>query len=391
MKTKLLLTVFLVIVLISGLAFATSAVSADTPCDTAYVTQSGNVLTVSPTDVDDTANIQCAFDAAIANGPGVDVRLTKGTFHTAQIVVNDFYGSFYGAGSKYTTLTNLPNLYVTPVDMYFNPPSADNPWPSLFAFINGSFVVSDLAIHISGDDGTTGWTIFGIEPPITELAHGVAILGAEADARFERLLVEGEHADNSLLGYNLINGIFFEGFIGEVPPPISGHFQVVDSKFRNVGSGTPVSNLYQAKVVVRNNTFDDVFLGMDGGDFVYSSLEFSHNKVNAYIGLDIYNIFAMEDEESSFLIENNVFQGSIGPILEQTFGDGNNCLFKGNNVQNVTEIGILLGPEIRGCTVVGGNNKTNVLDLGNDNVLTGVNNMGSGVGPDVQTLLKMMK
>jgi len=389
MKTKLVLTIFLLIVLVSGFGWATDVAFADTPCDSAYVTQLGNEITVQPNDVDDTENIQCAFDAAVAAGPGLDVQLVKGTYRMAQIVVNDFYGNFYGAGSKYTTVTNLPNLYVTPENFYFNPPSAANPWPSLFVFVQGDFVVSDLAIHISGDDGTTGWTIFGIDPPITELAHGIAILGPYADAKFEDLLVEGEPANNALLGYNLINGIFYEGFIGEVPLPISGNFKVVDSAFRSVGSGTPISNLYQANVVINNNIFQDVFLGMDGGDLVNSSLEFSHNKVNAYIGVDIYNIFAIEDVESTFLIKNNVFQGTLGPILEQTFGEGNDCLFLGNNVQKVTDIGILLGQDIYGCIVVGGSNKTNVLDLGTENTLVGVNNMGVGVGPEIQTLLKM--
>jgi hypothetical protein len=389
MKTKFVLTIFLVIVLVSSFSWATSVAYADPSCDSTYVAQSGDVITVQPNGVDDTENVQCAFDVAVAAGPGVDVQLGEGTYHTAQIVVNGFQGNFRGAGSNHTTVTNLPNLYVTPENFYFSPPSAVNPWPSLFAFVEGDFVVSDLAIQINGDDGTTGWTIFGIDPPITELAHGIAILGPYADAKFEDLLVEGEPANNALLGYNLINGIFYEGFIGETPPPISGLFTVVDSTFRRVGSGTPISNLYQANVVINNNTFEDVFLGMDGGDFVHSSLEFSYNKVNAYIGMDIYNIFALEDVESSFLIKNNGFQGTLGPILEQTFGEGNDCLFLGNNVQKVTDIGILLGQDIYGCTVVGGSNKTNVLDLGTENTLVGVNNMGTGVGPEIQTLLKM--
>jgi len=391
MKTKLMITIFFLIVLVSGSGWVTDTAFADTPCNSSYVTQSGDAITVEPNGADDTENLQCAFDAAVAAGPGVDVRLGKGTYHTAQIVVNEFYGNFYGAGSKYTTVTNLPNLYVTPVNFYYDPPSAANPWPSLFAFVEGDFVVSDLAIYISGDNGTTGWTIFGIDPPITELAHGVAILGPNADARFDRILVEGEPADNSLLGYNVINGIFYEGFIGEVSPPISGLFQVANSTFQNVGSGTPIYNLYRAEVVIRNNVFNEVVFGMDGGDFDQSSFEFSHNRVNALFGYDLYNLDAPEDKESTFLTQNNVFQGAYGPILEQAFGNGNNCLFEGNNVQNVTEFGIILESEIKGCTVVGGSNKTNVLDLGTDNVLVGVNNMGSGVGPEIQTLLKMMK
>jgi len=270
-------------------------------------------------------------------------------------------------------------------------PSSDNPWPSLFAFTNGDFAVLDLAIHISGDDGTTGWTIFGIDPPIIELAHGIVILGTEANSKFERLLIEGEPTDNSLLGYNLINGIFYEGFIGEASPPISGLFQVSDSTFSNLGSGTPIANLNQAKVTIYRNTFDEVFLGMDGGDLVNSSVEFYYNQVNGFIGLDLYNMDLAEDINSTIVIKNNRFQGVIGPALEQTFGNGNTCLFQGNNVQNIIDIGIYLGEGIHDCTVVGGSSKTNVLDLGTDNILVGVNNMGTGVGPDIKTLMKLMK
>lgn len=64
------------------------------PCDPAYVVRTGKSIRVSPTDVDDTANIQCAFDWANARGPGMTVRLTPGTFHTAQIYIYDFVGSF---------------------------------------------------------------------------------------------------------------------------------------------------------------------------------------------------------------------------------------------------------------------------------------------------------
>jgi hypothetical protein len=388
MKTKFFLTVLMILSLIIPFVWFTDRASADSSCDPTYVTQTGKTLKINPTGVDDTANLQCAFDLAVAVGSGAKVQLSSGTFYTAQIVVDGFYGQFMGEGMDNSVVTNLPNLYVTPENMYFNPPSADNPWPSLFAFIGGDYIISDLAIHISGDDGTTGWTIFGISPPITELAHGVAILGDHANARFERVLVEGELAGNSLFGYNLINGIFYEGFIGEYPPPISGKFQVYNSVFRRMASGTPVSNLENAKVIISHNTFEDVFFGMDGGDFVYSSLEFSHNHVNAVLGFDLYNIFAAEDVEADFLIKNNVFRGELGPIFEQDFGIGNECLLLGNNVQNVTDIGIYLGPGITGCTVVGGSNKTNVLDLGTDNILVGVNNMGSGVGPTIQHFMR---
>lgn len=388
MKTKLFVTVLIVIALAVPFVGITSSASAATSCDPAYVLQTGNTFLVKPTGMDDTANLQCVFDEAVVFGADAKVLLASGVFHTAQIVVNNFHGQFMGKGMSNSVVMNLPNLYVTPVDMYFNPPSAGNPWPSLFSFIGGNYEVTDLAIHIVGDNGTTGWTIFGIDPPIIELALGIAVLGDQASARFERVLIEGEPADNSIFGYNLINGIFYEGFIGEYPDPISGSFQVYNSIIRRVASGTPVSNLKNAEVTISHNTFEDVFFGMDGGDFVYSSLEFSHNNVNAVLGFDLYNSFVAKDVGANFLIKNNVFHGELGPVFEQVFGEGNECLLVGNNVQNVTGTGIYLGPDIKGCTVAGGDNKTNVLDLGTDNILVGVNNMGTGVGPTIQHLLK---
>ena len=79
----------------------------------------------------------------------------------------------------------------------------------------------------------------------------------------------------------------------------------------------------------------------------------------------------------------------MGIALEQTFGEGNQCLILGNNLQQVNDIGVFLGLGTVGCTVVGGGARTKVLDLGTDNILTGVNNMGSGIGPDISLFMRM--
>jgi hypothetical protein len=357
MRTKLFLTVFIALAFGAAIVWGTSAVSADTGCDNDYVKRTRKTVTIKPTGTDDTANLQCAFDVAVSLGAGAQVRLKSGTFHTGQIVVNGLNGKLKGAGLKNTIVTNLPNLYVTQEDFYFNPPSADNPWPSLFAFVEGNFTVSDLAIHISGDNGTTGWTIFGIDPLITELAHGIAILGPEANAQFEHVLVEGEPADNTLFGFNLINGIFYEGFIGENPAPVSGNFTVKNSTFRAVGSGTPISNLSDATVTVSHNDFEGVYFAMDGGDFINSAYVFSHNNIDAITGLSLYNGFATEDVGSTLLIEKNTFRGETGIDLAQTFGEGNTCEISKNDFQGVTGTKINLGDGVTGCIVTDTDNK----------------------------------
>jgi hypothetical protein len=388
MKTKLFLTALVIIALVAPFAWNIGMASADSGCDSVYVTQTGKTFEVKPTGVDDTANLQCAFDEAIAVGAGANVQLSSGTFHTAQIFVNNFHGTFTGNGAKSTLILNLPNLYVTPVDVVFNPPSAANPWPNLFSFIDGDFAITDLAIHIVGDDLTTGWTIFGIDPPFEELANAVMISGTHANVRIERFLLEGETMPDGAFGYNLINGIYYEGTIGEVPPPISGSYTLKDSTIRKITFGTPVYNLLNASVLVSGNRYEHTFIAMDAADLIDSSLEFSHNRVDGVIGFNPWNALIPEDLGSTFLIQNNVFHGAIGLAFDQTFGEGNACLIKGNNVENVTDLGIYLGPGTTECTVVGGNNKTNVLDLGVGNILVGVNNMGTGVGPSISHFLK---
>jgi hypothetical protein len=156
------------------LGFHASALAG--PSDTNFVQQHGRTITVLPTGVDDTANLQSAFDSAVATGPGVKIQLVAGTYHTRQIAVNNFRGTFTGAGADKSVLTNLPNLVVKvkPPSDYFNtlptPATGANPWPTLVAFVDGDFVVSDMGMNIAGAKPTTGWTsngsptLYGHEP-----------------------------------------------------------------------------------------------------------------------------------------------------------------------------------------------------------------------------------
>ena len=326
------------------------------------------VITVLPNGSDDTENLQKAFDDAVAAGPGTTVRLVKGIYHTGQIVVNDFRGSFLGAGSQRTVLVNLPNLNVMPENMYYNPPSADNPWPSLVAFVGGNFQVSDLAIHITGPAPTTGWSIFGL-PTMCEMAHAFVILGDRANAVFARVDIAGEPAERTLTGYNLINGIVFEGFIGEVSPPISGSFVVRDSTLQHLGSGTPIANVSDASILISGNRAKDVLLGMDMDGLFNLTYEFSFNTVEGVFGIDLYD----EGEggvtsSSKMLIRNNVFSGPNGVFLDETFAGGTHCEVVANNFQKVTGTGVYLGPGTSHC-IVAGNTQATIVNLGTHNVI----------------------
>lgn len=386
---KLTMCLALVLGFTAGWGADTALAAVD--CDPDFVVQEGSRFTVLPTGTDDSANLQCAFDAAVDAGPGSEVRLLAGAYHTGQIVVNEFHGSFYGAGADKTEVFNLPNLPVGSGDWNFSPPSAENPWPDLFAFLGGDFAISELALRITGDEPTQEWWIFG-SGPFYELACAVLITGTEAHVDISDVLVEGEVKEGSIFGYNLGNGIYFTGvseWLGQPAPPISGSFTVHQSTFRTHVWGSPLYNVANASVVVSHNDYEGLSIAMDGTDLVNTNIEFSHNRVEgAWIGLDFWDNSLPGHVGSTFLVTNNVFRNTYGAgvAFEQTFGEGNQCLLLGNNVQNAGDLGIYLGPGTTGCTVVGGANKTNVLDLGIDNVLVGVNNMGSGVGPTIRDI-----
>jgi hypothetical protein len=351
-------------------------------CDPAFVTRAGHVITVKATSIDDTANLQCAFDLAVATGPGQTVRLLRGTYHTGMIFVNNFHGTFTGASLKNTVVTNLPDLYVTPVDMIYYPPSPENVWPDLISFVDSDFALSDMAFQITGDQPTLPWTIFGIDPPLTVLSGAVLIMGGQASARIEAVLVEGVPLPDSMFGYNLINGIIYTGYYGS-PTLLTGSYTIKNSLFRHVNSGTPATAPNGAYIQMTRNTYEDVYYSMDYADPYNTHFEFSHNKVNAVVGLDVYTAYLpdQEDAGSSYLIKDNEFRGTNGPFIEQNFGEGVKCLIIGNNVQNVTDTGIYLGPGTKGCVVVGNGNKANIIDEGTGNIIIGVDHIRHGVGP----------
>ena len=347
MKSKKFLSACIALAVVFTLALSPEVARATPACDPAYITISDNEITVSPTGVDDTANIQCAFDEAVETGPGTNVRLVSGTYHTAQIVINGFHGQFTGAGADETIIVNLPHIYVTPGDYNLNPPSAENRYPILFFFFGGDYSISEMAFRVIGNEPTQEWWLYGMGP-FYELACAVAVMGTEANADISHILVEGEVKEGSIFGYNLGNGVYIEGWmdwLGQPSPPLSGSFSIHNSMFRTYAYGTPLSNLSNASVVVSHNVYEGIFIAMDGGNLTKTNVEFSHNRVEGgAIGLDFWEDAFPEQRNSTFLIKNNLFRTELlGVAFEQTFGEGNHCLLLGNNVQSVTDPGIFLG------------------------------------------------
>ena len=69
MNTRVRITTCLALALAITFTLGTSTAITATACDPTFVIQQANVFTVLPTGTDDTVNLQCAFDAAVAAGP----------------------------------------------------------------------------------------------------------------------------------------------------------------------------------------------------------------------------------------------------------------------------------------------------------------------------------
>jgi hypothetical protein len=364
----------------SGLLSWPATTSAQS-CNAGFVTQSDLLISVKPTGSDDTTNLQCALDTAVAL-PGASIRLEPGTFHTAQLVAADLHGRLMGSGQGKTIIVNLPALHFGEYWLY-DMPSTANPWPSLLAFIDGDFEVSDLSIRIVGDEPTA--LPEGMSP-YKSLDAAVVIVGTVASARFDRVTVAGEaQADASAFpfGSNVNNGIYYHGWWNDAANALSGTFRVTQSTVRNVGDGIPTSNLRDANVLISGNVIEPTSYGASTADLVDSRLEFSSNRVSlvgdiSYAGFYFYG---GESSRSTIRIKDNKIRGYVGIAFEQVFNDAMDCRLQANNLSETDFIGIWLGEGTTGCYVIGGSTKTTVVDDGVGNVLVGVNNMGSGLGP----------
>lgn len=86
------------------LVFTQAPAALDNPCDGNYVYVDGAGLVVEPTGSDDTDNIQCALNTAVAQGIS-SVKLNAGDFTMSSVSIEDFNGALSGVSKSNTSLT----------------------------------------------------------------------------------------------------------------------------------------------------------------------------------------------------------------------------------------------------------------------------------------------
>jgi|SRR5215831_18569219 len=159
---------------------------------------SRTVYVPPPNGTDDTANIQAALDACVAQGPSCTVQLAAGTYLTSQLVTYNFHGTFKGMGQNQTTVEALPDLPVNfpdSVNAACQPNTTDCIWPSLIIFVDGDINISDMTITVPAVPSAQPYLLFG--STLTALIDIVRVMGKDrTNADIQRVSMEGM-PDNS--------------------------------------------------------------------------------------------------------------------------------------------------------------------------------------------------
>jgi hypothetical protein len=119
----------------------------------------GEVFVVKPSTNDDTGPLKQAFEDAKLAGPGSVVKLVEGNYDLGFMEIDEFYGSFIGAGKGKTVISVKTGL-----DCDAKEPKGNNDF--LINFVGGNVYVSDMTLKLTdvtictNGNGLTGLLIF---------------------------------------------------------------------------------------------------------------------------------------------------------------------------------------------------------------------------------------
>lgn len=340
-------------------------------------------LVAPPNGTDDTASIQAALNACVAQTPSCTVQLREGTYLTKQLVTYNFQGAFKGVGQNKTTIQALPDLPVL-FDFLTNgeckPNTTDCLWPDLIIFVDGNIRVSDFRVSVPSVPATQPW--FG--GAATVLNDGIRFMGQNLmKVAVQRVTFEGK-ADTSATScpnYNFCNAVTFAGEFPRSQTPfdyyfLSGTLSVTNSYFTNVMIGVVADGfLRDSRVTIGGSpSAGNVFENVDIGSFPTISQnsieEVSFNTStgnNEPIGIFPWVSF-VPSKPSTYLIHDNTLKPA------------------GPDADGITVMDVPTNPISH---VLIYNNSIEAQDIGNDAiaVLTTsgtaiVNNRISGTGPD---------
>ncbi len=320
---------YFAILLLTGLVIAFSCqkeewtTATDTLLDNEVVLNRGfhgraQVFTVEPTGIDDTENLQAAFDEATATGKYCRVVLTEGEYFTGPIVVEDFKGTLEGAGMGATIIQALPDQDVGDIS-YYVAPTITNPWPVLISFTDGDITIKDLRFQIDELD-PLHWTYEAFEWESTAFYAIVMITGDNINSHIERVAFKGQPVAEGFLGYNVGNNILISS-IFDNPWKVSGNHKVQSCTFNDLASPVAVASIGDANVTIggsasKGNIAQNVYMGCEIDDVSNANVDVSYNQFLNTSFAGFYSkqgylygwLSAYPPVVSNLMIKNNVFE-----------------------------------------------------------------------------------
>ncbi|MFX1497303.1 MAG: right-handed parallel beta-helix repeat-containing protein [Promethearchaeota archaeon] len=423
-KSGLVIGIFTILMIFGVFTLIIGPVNANSP-----------TFIVSPSGGDDTANIQAAFDDAIAAGPGSTVQLTSGQFYTNAIFVEGFCGTFKGTSKSLTKIDVLKGLDDT-LEGVVGPEG-----PYLFTFAGGDVYISDLIFDITPYMPAEPWE--DPEYPSYDLVS-IILLTGETNSWIENVKYIGHEGTlvNPLgVGFNVRVGVEyhfgtgnhiitmcdFDSIWGAISAYGLMNVQMKISSNSIKGGNFGVINMdnINSKFEIKYNDIETMFIyGIwvwQAGIIVPPSLsqwKITHNTIRVSssadgIGLMDYssikslevvvshNKIVLDDTEwggiwieglQDAFISNNIIRGTGAYGIGSAFPYNNMIL--GNNVQDVVASWapiFLYGASE--CVVVGGSTKTNVADIdGYNNIIVGCNNMQiNSLGPEIKEAMELKR
>jgi parallel beta-helix repeat protein len=238
-----------------------------------------HTFTVSPSGGDDTLAIQKAFDDAIAAGSGSTVKLEAGQFYTNEILVENFYGRFKGAGKDATKIDVLRGLDPgLPGVLGF-----DGSPPHIFSFIGGNVRILDLCFEITPFMPAEEWiqddvSYYDVLSPI--------LIGGEIISRIENIRFVGHEGTSTYepyhplymaKGYNVRAGVIL-GLFGALN---TGRHVIKNCEFDSLWLGISAYQWLNSKVKIKSNSITGGAIGIINAENSETDFDISGNYIES--------------------------------------------------------------------------------------------------------------
>ncbi len=311
-------------------------------CDPAYVVDNGRVWTVFPTGSDDSENLECAFEEAVAAGSGSTVKMVAGRYYLLRPVAVLYEGdlTWRGAGKNKTVLEAGCDETMFPLlveDGYFPDPGL----PTVFAFHQDA----DGWVGPGGEELTSSLSLRGFSIRLRGLSQPwvdgfgrtsqsrsiVDVVGridglrnfnlSRVDLTVAGIRLQAEACDpetcaqidwtahNGLtVGGEVVTTVDESGVVSiEYSKPIAATTTISNSDFQSIAYAVTNSDIEDSQILVNRNRFTDIgaayFLqDADGGRAVVSN--------NRMLGVAYYGVITTHGV-------TGVFGYDSGPVDER--------------------------------------------------------------------------